>query len=540
MLRAFAAVMFTHVLLGAAFGQSTAPSPKFELADVHASARFTRDMQTVFRADRYELRGASMLDLIRTAYTIDAGYVVGGPSWLEYNRFDVIAKAPSNTPPQTLKLMLQALLADRFKLAVHKDTKPIAGFALILGSGKPKLKEASGSGSTGCQTPPSFPAPNPMTVSCRNMTMDAFAAALRGLSIGYLNAALVNSTGLKGAWDFDFKFTSKALGFGGTSALALRSDDTTVFDAVDKQLGLKLEEQKLPTPVLVVDRVNEKPTANSPDIAAKLPPLPPVEFEVATIKPTAPGVIPNPATVGFQPGGRVNLPGLPLKYLIQSAWNLNLREDIPGAPKWLDVTRFDIVGKAPADAVPAGGGLNYTDDLKMMLQALLTDRFKMKVHFEDRPVNAYTLTSSKPKLMRADPSGRTRCRLANAPGNLNAGVLLPPQLFSCQNITMGQFAEQLQSLYPGVFRYPVVDATGLEGAWDFSFTFSLGATTQSAGPFVGTSPQAGVAGVAVSDPVGGEGFLDAVEKQLGLKLEMQKRSYPVFVIDHIEEKPTDN
>ncbi len=68
-----------------------------------------------------------MLDLIRIAYGVDASKIVGGPSWLELDRFDVAGKAPESIPPETIKLMLQALLADRFKLALHKDTRPLPG-----------------------------------------------------------------------------------------------------------------------------------------------------------------------------------------------------------------------------------------------------------------------------------------------------------------------------------------------------------------------------------------------------------------------------
>src|SRR5438105_14779333 len=111
-------------------------------------------MRSVFRSGRYELHNANMVDLIRTAYGVDADKVVGGPNWVEFDRVDVIARAPSNTPPETLKLMLQALLADRFKLVVHNDTQPIAGFVLTLGKAKPKLKEAEPSDKTGCQMQP--------------------------------------------------------------------------------------------------------------------------------------------------------------------------------------------------------------------------------------------------------------------------------------------------------------------------------------------------------------------------------------------------
>src|SRR5205814_910367 len=130
----------------------------------------------------------SMVDLVRTAYSVDAGKVIGGPAWLEYDRFDVIAKVPPNTPQATLKEMLQSLLAERFKLVVRKDTQPVAGFVLSMGKGKPRLKEADGKGDTGCKNQPltlQTGAALPVrmrAVSCQNMTMPAFAAALRGLA----------------------------------------------------------------------------------------------------------------------------------------------------------------------------------------------------------------------------------------------------------------------------------------------------------------------------------------------------------------------
>jgi uncharacterized protein (TIGR03435 family) len=98
-------------------------------------------MRVSSRAGRYEIRNATMVDLIRTAYTVNPENVLGGPSWLEYDRFDVAALVPPNTTPDTQRLMLQALLADRFKLALRRDTKPAAGHVLVMGKGKHKLKE---------------------------------------------------------------------------------------------------------------------------------------------------------------------------------------------------------------------------------------------------------------------------------------------------------------------------------------------------------------------------------------------------------------
>jgi len=177
-----------------------------------------------------------------------------------------------------------------------------------------------------------------------------------------------------------------------------------------------------------------------------------------------------------------------------------------------------------------------------MLQALLKDRFKMQTHFENRPVTAYTLLAVKPKLKKADPSSRTGCKLGNAPVVANFGSFsVPTLLVTCKNITMAQFADQLQMIAGAYVRYPVLDGTGIIGAWDFTFSFTAIPPNQLAG-MRGAPPAALPAetAAAASDPVGGTSVFDAVEKQLGLKLEVQKRPYPVFVIDHIEEKPTDN
>src|SRR5580693_6040443 len=112
-----AGVLFPTLLCGllphALFGQSR---PTFQIADVHASVPLrTANMQGgTLQAGRFEIRHATMLDLIKTAYGVDADTVFGGPSWLEWDRYDVVAKAPANTPAATVRLMLQALLADRF------------------------------------------------------------------------------------------------------------------------------------------------------------------------------------------------------------------------------------------------------------------------------------------------------------------------------------------------------------------------------------------------------------------------------------------
>src|SRR6476646_10097533 len=100
MTRALTGVVVAALLSTVAFSQSTDSTPAFALADVHRSPRSTTPaMRISSRAGHYEIRNATMVDLIRTAYTLDADNILGGPSWLEYDRFDVVALVPPNTTP---------------------------------------------------------------------------------------------------------------------------------------------------------------------------------------------------------------------------------------------------------------------------------------------------------------------------------------------------------------------------------------------------------------------------------------------------------
>ena len=543
MLREFACLSLVPLLPCIGFGQ--ADTPQFESADVHVSAHNPNPIMRggTIRGGRYEIRMATMVDLIRTAYGIDADKVLGGPSWLEWDHFDVIAKVPPATSIETAKLMLQGLLADRFKLAVHKDTKPLASHALTIGKGKPKLKEADGSGETGCnRTMPGPAAPRgeaqparrvipEVSYSCHNMTMGAFAAAMHSLlgapqSLGS-NNPVVDQTDLKGVWDFNFKYSLPLLGLPAEAGEA-----TTLADAVDKQLGLKLEPVKVPMRVIVVDSVSEKPTDNLPGVSQSLPVLP-TEFEVADVRPSDPGF--KGLRLQIQPSGRVNVGGMSLKLLIQQAWSVT-PDMIVGAPKWTDTNRFDIVAKMPDVYAGATPGVPIDlDSVWTMLRSLLKDRFKLESHMEDQPVDAYTLLASKPKLKKADPTSRTSCK--DAPGPAGNTAL---RVITCQNVTMAQFAQQLQRLAGGYIHNEVLDATGIDGAWDLNVIFSPAAAVLGVGPRAAEGPQPTGGAPLASDPSGAVSVFDALNKQLGLKLEMQKRSMPVLVIDHVEEKPTDN
>jgi uncharacterized protein (TIGR03435 family) len=275
------------------------------------------------------------------------------------------------------------------------------------------------------------------------------------------------------------------------------------------------------------------------------PPVP-TEFDVGEIKPAEPIAPGGRGPVRMPPplqNGKVDLRNYTLKSLIMTAWNINDDSLLAGTQKWMDTDRFDVIAKSAAVG-PSTGPFDF-DPIRPMLQKLLMDKFKLAVHYEDRQVNGYILSAVKPKLQKADPAGRTKCK--EGPGldgkdPRDANPLLS-RLVTCQNVTMAQMADMLPNIAGGYFRTPAVDATGLEGAWDFTLSFSPAGLAQGMvfRSVDGAAPASGAPGAAAaSDPSGGLTFFDALTKQLGLKLEMQKRSMPVLVIDHVEQKPTDN
>src|SRR5579862_2732239 len=235
------------LLSGLAIGQTAPTPPAFDIADVHVSPKTMTPRMSggILRGGRLNIRQATMVDLVSVAYGIEAAKVLGGPSWVELDRFDVVAKDPLTTKPEEVQLMLQTLLADRFHLVVRQESKPMPAFVLSLGKGKPKLKEADGSGDPGCRpqgvpaAPESSGIPYNLFV-CRNVTMDTFATLIHNYANGYLTSPTVNQTGLAGSWDFELKWTSIGL------LAQAGGDGITLFDAVSKQLGMKLEAQQVP------------------------------------------------------------------------------------------------------------------------------------------------------------------------------------------------------------------------------------------------------------------------------------------------------
>src|SRR5579863_1228386 len=124
--RSLAAILVvgSSITYGVATAQQITSGPAFDLAEIRPSAPNTiPEMRSRFTRGRYELRNATLVDLIRTAWGVEAGDVAGGPDWLDLDRFDVIATAPAGASAETLKNMLRGLLEDRFQLSVHNGEK---------------------------------------------------------------------------------------------------------------------------------------------------------------------------------------------------------------------------------------------------------------------------------------------------------------------------------------------------------------------------------------------------------------------------------
>lgn len=569
MKRVMTGVLLTACAAGSVFGQSSDGEARFEAADVHASAKTQNPFPRTgpARGGRYEVKTASLADLIATAYGYAPDKVVGGPSWLELDRFDILAKVPADSTPDSQKVMLQNLLADRFKLVVKKENRPLPTYALTPGK-KILMKEATGSEDmTGCKPQAASGAPQEggvrlmmstnsgppqtfnlgpgmtLTYHCRNISMSSFAAGLRGMIGANLGTnTVVDETGLKGNWNFDLKYSMSLMG----GPMNDTAERIPIGAAIEKQLGLKLEEKQVPTPVIIVESVNRKPTDNAPNIAEILPPAPvATSFEVASVKPSNPDT--RMSSMRTQPGGRLVVDGMNLQFLISRAFNTFNSEEIVGIPPFAMSERFDIVAKLPAGYTEQTG----MDAMSPLMLDLLKERFKLAYHKENREVTTYSLVASKPKMKKADPESRTSCKNANAQTGAPPGT----RLFTCQNVTMAYFAERLQGLASGL-NWPISDDTGLEGGWDLALAFSnrpmmVGMAMPAPPPppgggtvggMAGSAPAGGGGGAmpAASEPSGGQTIFEAIEKQLGLKLEKVKKSMPVIVIDHIEQRPTEN
>ena len=223
------------------------PRPEFEAATVKSSPppagdRIDINLGRVLNGT-VTFTNASLSDCLKFAYGIVSDEQLQGPDWIKSKnvRFDIVAQALPGTPREQLMPMVQALLAERLKLVLHREQKQLSYLALVIGKNGPRMKEAASSGG------------NPASrghIAGKQMTMSLLATLLSRFE----RRIVVDMTGLKGPFEVELEWAPDGTADGAPGA--------SIFTALQEQLGLKLESLKGPLDVLVIDNAEKIPVEN--------------------------------------------------------------------------------------------------------------------------------------------------------------------------------------------------------------------------------------------------------------------------------------
>ncbi len=233
---------------------------EFEVATIKPSKPDQQGKGFLVRGGQFSTMNTSLSDLMTFAYGIHAKQILNGPSWVETEKYDLAAKPNGDGQPndKQWKAMIQKLLAERFKLAFHRDKKELGVYAIVVSKTGVKMTKSQGD-------PNGLPAlffRGLGVLPAMNATMADFAGVMQS---AVLDRPVVDHTELAGRWDFTLTWTPDEFQFGGLGIkLPPPSKDATapdLFTAFQEQLGLKLESTKAPAEVFVVDHV-EKPGEN--------------------------------------------------------------------------------------------------------------------------------------------------------------------------------------------------------------------------------------------------------------------------------------
>jgi uncharacterized protein (TIGR03435 family) len=232
-----------------------AQAPAFEVASIRRGQRgeglrMSPGEIAVVTPDGVTLRGVNLKAAIRWAYHVFE-YQVTGPDWIGTERYDIAAKAAGAVSAEQLRLMMQRLLAERFKLTVHRETKELPAFLVTLGKNGPKFHESKEDGEAKVQ-----PDPLRFTVTVSRMPTSQVVEILSNV----LRAPVVDRTGLKGKYDVTVPL-QKYLPEPGANSSTFDMTSTIIM-AFQEELGLKLESKKLPIDLVVVDHAEKAPTEN--------------------------------------------------------------------------------------------------------------------------------------------------------------------------------------------------------------------------------------------------------------------------------------
>jgi uncharacterized protein (TIGR03435 family) len=242
------------LLLGA---QTPDPQNQFEVAsikraDPEARGRYIR----MLTAHQFLAYNHALKTLIAAAYDVSPQAISGGPPWVESERYEILAKAPGDRRPNLNEqmAMLRALLADRFKLAIHREPKEMSIYALTVAKGGSKLKVSTVSPDANPEGPPALAfvvSPGVLRLPARYASMEEFVSVLQRAA---LERPVVDRTGLTGRFDFDLEFAIDETLFGGALGPGLdHQPEPPLFAALQEQLGLKLEATRGPVSTIVID-----------------------------------------------------------------------------------------------------------------------------------------------------------------------------------------------------------------------------------------------------------------------------------------------
>src|SRR5262245_7885124 len=268
-------------------GAQQPPEPTFEVTSVKPNKSGDgRVMMGMQPGGRVTATNVPLRMLVQQSYDVQPFQIVGGPNWIVSDRFDIVAKAPEGFTPDRMRPMMRALLAGRFKLKAHKETREMQSYELVLARSDGKLGPnltpsktdcAAARGRRGGGPPPAPPQPGQpiecgMMLGIGNLNAGGMSLAelARSLS-GSVGRIVIDKTGLTGGYDFQLTYAPEGRGGGGPLGLppgappvgvdvpAADPNRPSLFTALQEQLGLKLDSQKGPVEVLVIDSV-EQPT----------------------------------------------------------------------------------------------------------------------------------------------------------------------------------------------------------------------------------------------------------------------------------------
>jgi uncharacterized protein (TIGR03435 family) len=236
-------------------------SPSFEVATIKPSAPNRPGKAFNVQGRTFRTLNTTLTDMITFMYDIHSAQIVGGPAWMATDKYDLTGQPdlPGTPSLNQWKGMVRKLLADRFKLAFHKDSKELSVYALTVARTGHKLTKNDGD-------PNGLPAlffRGLGMLPVRNATMGEFAGTMQG---AVLDRPVVDQTGLTGRFDFTLNWTPDETQFGGLGVRVPPPADNAnappgLFTAIQEQLGLKLDAARAPVEVFVIDRA-EKPSEN--------------------------------------------------------------------------------------------------------------------------------------------------------------------------------------------------------------------------------------------------------------------------------------